>query len=197
MSYRLGILLTHPIQYYSPWFKHLDKKVDLEVFYAFKQSPKGQADAGFGVEFSWDIDLLDGYKFTWLNNISKKPELSSFFGCDTPEIYKIIRSKKFDAFIVFGWNYKSAIQAVIACKKNKIPVFMRGDSHLLSNRSRLKKILKYLPYRILLPRVNHLYVGKLNKEYLTHYGVPESKLFFVPHFVDNEYFKLKHQTALE
>lgn len=197
MSIKIGLLSTHPIQYYSPLFKDLAKKADLEVFYAHKQSKKGQSEAGFGVEFEWNTDLLDGYRYRWLKNISKKPGIGSFFGCDTPEIYKIIRNENFDAFIIFGWNYKSALQAVMACKICNIPVFMRGDSHLLTKRSILTRILKYLPYRILLPRVNYLYVGKLNKEYLQHYGVPEKKLFFVPHFVDNEYFHKVSQNCIK
>ena len=61
---RLGILVSHPIQYYSPWFRALAQRLDLEVFYAYKGSPGQQADAGFGVPFEWDIDLLSGYSHT-------------------------------------------------------------------------------------------------------------------------------------
>lgn len=188
MSLKIGLLSTHPIQYYSPWFKDLAKKTELEVFFAHQQNSRGQSEAGFGVEFEWDTDLLNGYSYRWLKNVSKKPGIHRFLGCDTPEIYKIIRNERFDAFVIFGWNYKSALQAAIACRIYNVPVFMRGDSHLLTKRSVFKRLFKYLPYRILLPLINHLYVGKLNKEYLQYYGVPDKKLFFVPHFVDNEYF---------
>ena len=195
---KIGILLTHPIQYYSPWFRDLSKVFDLQVYYAYEQDPEGQAEAGFGVEFEWDIPLLEGYKYYFLKNISRKPALGSFWGCDTPEIYKIIKEAKFDAFIIFGWNYKSAWQAVWGCKRNKIPVLMRGDSTLQTPRSILKSALKYVPYRLILPAIDgHLYVGKLNKNYLVHYGVPEEKLFFVPHFVDNEFFKKKSDLAMK
>ena len=187
---KVGILLTHPIQYYSPWFRDLSSKFDLHVYYAYKQDASGQADAGFGVEFEWDIPLLEGYKYSFLENVSRNPGLSSFWGCDTPDVYEIIKREKFDAFIVFGWIYKSAWQAVWACKSNKVPVFMRGDSTLHTPRSFLRSLVKYIPYRLLLPMIEgHLYVGELNKQYLKHYGVPEEKLFFIPHFVDNIYFK--------
>jgi glycosyltransferase involved in cell wall biosynthesis len=33
-----------------------------------------------------------------------------------------------------------------------------------------------------------LYVGQRNREYLRHYGVPEDRLFFSPHCVDNDAF---------
>ncbi len=198
MKLRIGILSTHPIQYHAPWFRYLANKLDIEVFYAHRQDPKGQAKAGFGVEFNWDIPLLEGYPYRFLKNVSLRPKVGSFYGCDTPELYKIIKNGNFDAFIIFGWNYKSAIQAIRACWQNNILVFMRGDSHLRTKRSRIKSMAKYLPYRWFLPRIDgHLYVGKRNKEYLQYYGVPETKLFFVPHFVNNEFFAKNAKTAIE
>ena len=76
MKTKLAIVSTHPIQYFSPWFRHLaeqgeslSKSLSLskaqassfsfEGFYAHKQTAKGQAEAGFGVEFEWDIPLLE------------------------------------------------------------------------------------------------------------------------------------------
>ncbi|MBI1870493.1 MAG: glycosyltransferase family 4 protein [Chlamydiae bacterium] len=190
MNYRLGILVSHPIQYYVPWFWHLAKRMDIEVFYAHRQDGKGQAQAGFGVEFDWDVPLLEGYPYRWLKNVSRRPTLRSFSGCDTPEIFDIVRREKFDAFLIFGWNRKSSIQTILACWKKGVPVLMRGDSHLGEYRSMLLRVTKYFPYRFFLPRLSaHLYVGQRNREYLTHYGVPKEKLFFVPHFVDNAYFR--------
>jgi glycosyltransferase involved in cell wall biosynthesis len=189
MSYRLGLLVSHPIQYYTPWFRYLAERLDIEVFYTHRQDARGQNEAGFGVDFEWDTPLLDGYSYRWLTNVARRPSVSSFTGCDTPQVYDLLQAKRFDAFLVFGWNHKSAIQAIRACWHNGVPVLMRGDSHLRTKRSCIKSVAKYLPYRWFLPRLNaHLYVGKRNKEYLQFYGVPASQLFFVPHFVDNTFF---------
>ena len=216
---RLGILTSHPIQYYAPWFRQLAQQVDLQVFFAHRQDATGQAAAGFGVKFEWDVPLTEGYPHRWLKNVSVHPGLGSFGGCDTPEIYDIVAGKlkaemqkpkaetsdsqksdfsfqlstfsvsPFDAFLIMGWNRKSYVQAIRACRRNRIPVLMRGDSQLNTPRSRLTTLVKYLPYRWILPRLDgHLYVGQRNREYLRHYGVPESRLFFTPHFVDNEWF---------
>ena len=66
---------------------------------------------------------------------------------------------------------------------------MRGDSHLMTKRSLARSVIKYLPYRWFLPRLDaHLYVGARNKSYLQHYGVSDDRLFFIPHFVDNAFF---------
>lgn len=189
MKYRLGILATHPVQYYAPWFRHLARRLEIEVFYAHRQDARGQADAGFGVEFAWDIPLLDGYPYRWLTNVARRPDGGSFGRFDTPEVYDIVRQGRFDAFLVFGWNHKSALQTIRACWRARVPVLMRGDSQLVTRRSWALSTLKYLPYRWFLPRLAaHLYVGQRNRAYLRHYGVPEDRLFFAPHFVDNAYF---------
>ena len=197
---KIGILTTHPIQYYAPWFKYLASLCDLNVYYAFKQNAEGQAQAGFSVSFEWDIPLLEGYAYYFLKNVASNPSLQRFNGCDTPEIYEIIRKENFDAFLILGWNKKSMVQAAWACKKYKVPILSRGDSHLLTPRSIWLKYLKYFPYRWFLNQIDaHLYVGQLNKAYLQHYGVKEANLYFCPHFINNNYFsqqgKLMEETG--
>jgi glycosyltransferase involved in cell wall biosynthesis len=196
VKFRLGILVSHPIQYLAPWFRYLAERLDIEVFYAHRQRAQGQAQAGFGVEFDWDVPLLDGYRYRWLTNVARQPSVRSFNGCDTPEIYEILRRERFDAFLVFGWNRKSAIQAIRGCRRTHTPVLLRGDSQLMTHRSWIRSAMKHIPYRWFLPRLDaHLYVGRRNKDYLRRYGVPEAKLFFVPHCVDNASFAEGAQRA--
>jgi glycosyltransferase involved in cell wall biosynthesis len=216
---RLGILTSHPIQYQAPWFRRLAKEVELEVFFAHRPDAAQQGE-GFGKSFSWDVDLLSGYKHHFLKNVSPRPSPSRFFGCDTPEITKIIeglqdngqrttgqqvsgqssvvngqRTRCFDAFIVCGWHLKSYWQAVRACRRVEIPVLVRGDSQLMTPRSRLKTWIKEITYRLMLRQFDgFLVVGQRNREYMSHYGVPAEKMFFAPHFVDNDFFKQKAET---
>jgi glycosyltransferase involved in cell wall biosynthesis len=188
--FRVGVWASHPIQYAAPWFRHLATAVDLEVFYAHRQTAAGQAAAGFGVEFEWDIPLLDGYRYRWLDNVAPSGRVSAFAGCDTPEIASIVAGSRFDAFVVFGWNHRSAVQTVHACRRHGVAVLMRGDSHLGTPRPALTRAMKRLAFGWALDRWvdAHLYVGRRNREYLEHYGVPGDRLFFTPHAVDNEFF---------
>jgi len=216
---RLGILTSHPIQYQAPWFRALAKEVELEIFFAHRPDATQQGE-GFGKSFNWDVDLLSGYHHQFLKNISSHPSPSRFFGCDTPEIAKIIeglqddgrrttgqqvsgqssvvndqRPSRFDAFIVCGWHLKSYWQAIRACRRAGIPVLVRGDSQLMTPRSRLKTWIKEIGYRLMLRQFDgFLVVGQRNREYLAHYGVPAKKFFFAPHFVDNDFFKQKAET---
>ncbi len=187
--YRLAVIASHPIQYQAPWFQALAKDVDLDVFYCQRQTAELQRDAGFAEAFEWDVPLLEGYRFHWLTNVSKHPGVERFAGCDTPDIASVLCDGRFDACIVNGWYLKSYLQAIRACWRWEIPVLMRGDSHLRTPRRRMVQWAKYLPYRGLLSRIDaHLCVGRANQQYLCHYGVSRSRLFFAPHFVDNQRF---------
>ncbi|MGE0704376.1 MAG: glycosyltransferase family 4 protein, partial [Vicinamibacterales bacterium] len=189
---------SHPIQYQAPWYRELAKVLDLEVFFCHEQDAQGHADAGFGVPFEWDVPLLEGYRHRWLRNVSSTPGVSRFSGCDTPEIAGVLATGGFDACIVNGWYLKSYVQAIRACRRAGIKVLVRGDSHLRTPRSTVKSALKYLPYRWFLGRIDaHLYVGRANREYLQSYGVADERLFFVPHFVDNEFFARRAAAARE
>ena len=229
---RLGVLASHPIQYQAPWFRALAKALELQVFFCHRQSAGEQGKAGFGVAFDWDVDLLAGYQNRFVKNVSTRPGVNRFSGCDTPEIGEIISGMRdaesekqmhltpalsperrgsgainsqlstlnsftrFDAFIVFGWHLKAYWQAARACRRAGVPVLVRGDSQLHTPRSFLKRWAKEILYRPLLRQFDgFLVVGKRNREYLAHYGVPERKLFFAPHFVDNEWFGGKAEIA--
>ena len=177
---RLGILSSHPIQYYSPWFRALAQQVELEVFYAHRPDA-AQQGAGFGKGFTWDVDLLSGYRHHFLKNVSPHPGTDDYGGCDTPEIEEIILGKpneesrrqpneignaiswakevssqrsvvprRFDAFIVVGWYLKCFRQAVRACRRAGIPVLVRGDSQLRTPRAWPKRLAMEVRQRWLL-----------------------------------------------
>lgn len=186
---RLALVVSHPIQYQAPWFRALARVTDLTVFFCHRLDAAGQADAGYGVPFDWDVPLLDGYRFVWLANVARRPSVFRFDGCDTPEIFERIRTGGFDVCIVSGWYLKSYVQAILACRRHGVPVLLRGDSQLKTARSTVTKTLKYVPYRLLLNSVaGHLVVGEANRRYLAYYGVAADRLFGVPHVVDTEWF---------
>src|SRR6266545_3605135 len=99
---RLGIVSTHPIQYHGPWFRGLasEPELSIEVFYCHNASAREQANAGFGVEFDWDVSLLDGYPYRFLQSVARQPGIDGFSGLDTPEIKDIIARERFDAVMI-------------------------------------------------------------------------------------------------
>jgi glycosyltransferase involved in cell wall biosynthesis len=189
--YSLGILSTHPIQYHSAWFRALaaHPDLDLHVYYCHKASAAEQAHAGFGVEFDWDLPLLEGYSHSFLSNVADSTRRGGFAKYDTPEIKDIIRGRKYDAVLVNGWHYKSAWQAIWACWQANVKVLVRSDSHLHTQRNMAKRAVKSLTYSRFIPRFDAcLAVGRWSREYFLHYGAEPAKIFLVPHAVENERF---------
>src|SRR5713226_7957010 len=196
MQKRLAILTTHAIQYHAPWFRAVGEhpEIELEVLYCHRATPQEQANAGFNVEFDWDVSLLEGYRHRFLQNVARKPSLSGFAGLDTPEIASIVKAENFDAVMVNGWNYKSAWQAMRACWKTKTPVIVRSDSHLHTERSLPKQIAKLPLYRWFIPKVDACCaVGKWSRVYFLHYGARPDRIFIVPHVVDVDFFRKEAQ----
>jgi glycosyltransferase involved in cell wall biosynthesis len=187
MQQRLAIVSTHPIQYHAPWFRALARRpeLDLEVLYCHRANSADQARAGFGVEFEWDVPLLDGYRNTFLQNVASKPGLGSFAGLDTPELSRLIHRGRYDAVLVNGWHFKSAWQAIWACWRTGTPVLVRSDSHLHTPRSRAKQLIKWPVYRTFIPRFDAcVSVGRWSTDYYEHYGAHRDRIVRIPHVID-------------
>ena len=123
--FKVAIVATHPIQYYVPWYRALAEHVDLTVFYCHRQTATGQANAGFGVAFDWDIPLLDGYHHVFLTNVSKQPGVDGFRGCDTPDIAQHIERERFDAVVVHGLvDAEVTGRRFGACWRTRTPVLV-------------------------------------------------------------------------
>lgn len=188
---RLGVLLTHPVQYYAPLFRRLHERpeVQLEVFFAHRPTPAEQG-IGFGVEFEWDVETTSGFPHRFLCNRARHPDVSSFNGCDTPEIGSLIAARRYDAFLVMGWHARSYWQAIRACWRTGTPVMVRGDSQLPAQQSRMKGVLKRALYPAFMRRfASCLSVGIRSEQYFRHYGA--RRIVRSPHFVDNDYFRTR------
>lgn len=186
---RLSIVASHPIQYHAPLFRTLARQLELTVFYAHNATATDQANAGFDVEFDWDVDLLSGYESCFLNNASNRPGLNHFTACDSPEIGVRLREGGFDAVLLMGWHLKTFFQAGLAAKRLGLPLLVRGDSHLHTPRSLGKRVVKAAGYPLFLRSFDAaLYVGRHSREYWHHYRYPERRLFFSPHSVDTHWF---------
>jgi len=185
---KIAIITTHPIQYHSPWFELLAKGVDLHVFYTWGEQVLDKFDPGFGRKVDWDIPLLNGYEYTFLTNISKKPGSHHYIGIDNPEIINKIDSFNPDSIIVIGWNFKSHLKVLRHYKGKKIIGF-RGDSTLLDERSGLKSLIRYFILKQVYSNINYvLYVGTNNKAYYKKHGLKEAQLIYAAHAIDNNRF---------
>lgn len=187
---KLAIVTTHPIQYNAPWFKLLASRqnVQIKVFYTWSQSAETVKDKTFGREIKWDIPLLEGYDYEFIQNVSKKPGSYHFFGIDCPALIDKLKNFEADAILFFGWNFKSHLKA-IHYFYGKVPVWFRGDSTLLNEKGGIKVKIRRLVLKKVYSYVDKaFYVGDANKAYFLKHGLVESQLKYAPHAIDNDRF---------
>jgi glycosyltransferase involved in cell wall biosynthesis len=186
---RLAVLLSHPVQYYSPVLKALAEEIPIHVFYELGEKST-VFDKGFGVDVRWDTPLFEGYEYSYLPNWSFKPGADHFLGLISPGACSQILNWRPDAVLIYGWKYWTHLIVMRTLHRVGIPVLFRGDSTNLDVES---AGLRYVARKRLLRWVyNHvdiaLYVGSRNKEYFASAGLQNQQLVFAPHAVDNGLF---------
>lgn len=189
---RLAIVISHPIQYYAPWFQHLAQQSGLEirVFYLWDFGVTAQMDRGFGHALQWDIPLLDGYAAEFVPNRSHDPGTHHFRGLDNPELAPRLADWMPDAILLFGYASWSHLRVILSRRLAGIPLLFRGDSHDLGRPHGLQTFLGRQVRRLLFRRfAAFLAVGKANAAYFRNSGVPERCIHVVPHCVDNDRFQ--------
>lgn len=197
--FRLGVLNSHPIQYFAPLYKRIAETddIDVTVYYCSRQGlEKGFVDPGFGKEVVWDVPLLDGYRHKFLPAIGGDRGVRGFLNPFNPSIVRELWRERYDALLIHGHNSASNLLALVAAKLTGTRVFMRGETHLALRRSALKRVIRG-PAMALLYRLCDacLYIGTRNREFYSAHGVADEKQFFVPYTVDNEAFAAKAERA--
>ena len=196
---RLAIVLSHPTQYYSPWFRWLQAHSGLtfRVFYLWDFGVTRRLDPQFATTFSWDVDLLSGYDQEFVPNRASDPGTHHFRGLDNPTLGRRLKAWRPDVVLLFGYKWRSLLQVVLWARLRRIPLVFRGDSHWLG-RGRPGAGVRIL-LRALYAQFSAItYVGAANREYFRILGAPERKLFFAPHAIDHALFdpaSAAHQAA--
>jgi glycosyltransferase involved in cell wall biosynthesis len=189
---RITAVMTHPIQYMSPWFRSITSErrdLELTVLYGAVPSPEQQG-VGFGRAFTWDVPLTDGHRAVICADAAgMRFDSNSFFGLDVPDIGRRIEATTPDVVLLPGWHAAMQVRTLRECRRAGIPVLYRGDSTLVSGRRGLVRPIWSLKTRLMLRQFSgYLSVGRCATDYLRHFGVPESRIDRSPHCVDNAAF---------
>ena len=189
-KYKLAVLASHPVQYKAPLFKKiaLETEIDLMVYYCWKGGAEERYDPGFGIPVKWDTQLLNGYHYKFLNNLSPRPGASKI-GHINPGIIKEIKINHYDAIWVNGYTSVTAWFAFLIALISGTPIIFRGEADLHNRRSLGKRFVKRLVLTPLFRLLDaFLYSCTSNYNYYRHYGVPKDKLFFCPSAIDNDWY---------
>jgi len=194
---RLAIVVSHPTQYYSPWFRWLAARggLTLRVFYLWDAGVTNRLDEKFGRTFTWDVDLLSGYEHEFVPNQARRPGTEHFSGLHNPSLHRRLKAWNPSAILLFGYAYRTHLQLIL---NPPAPLIFRGDSHLIDQPH--PRLIKRLILRQVYRRFAAVtYVGNANRDYFSAFGVPDERLHFVPHCVNAEHFTStpEHRSAAD
>jgi glycosyltransferase involved in cell wall biosynthesis len=189
---RLAILNSHPIQYFAPLYRRLacETDIDLTVFYCSRQGLEDYEDPGFSAVVRWDVPLLEGYRSVFLSAPEDDHGVHGFWSLRNTSIIRNLYRGKYDALWVHGHGYATNIAAIVTARLLGVPVFMRGETHLLLSRSPARRLVRAVLMRVLYRHLvsRCLTIGSRNEAFYRSLGVPASHLVRVPYVVDNDYF---------
>ena len=149
-------------------------KVRIKVFYTWGQlATQEKYDPDFGKKVDWDIPFLEGYEYTFVNNVAKEPGSHHFKGIDNPTLIDEIETWSPDVLLVLGWSFRSHLKTIRYFKGKKtssisgvIPIYSdepRGFS--------IKKMIRGFFLKWVYKHVDKaLYVGSANRLYFSKAG---------------------------
>jgi glycosyltransferase involved in cell wall biosynthesis len=187
----LAVLTTHPIQYQAPLWKELAarKNIPFKVFYLSDQGFEARFDHGFGRSLSWDIDLLGGYEYEFLDSYRGR-RVDSFWGLRLKRGFgRALRQMGADVLWIQGWQVAAYWQAVFEARQAGTKVWLRGETNARSNAGGIGRQLKRRLLHEFLHRVDRLlYIGEANRQFYLKQGIGAERLAPAPYCVDNSRF---------
>lgn len=178
-NYNIAILSSHPIQYKAPLFKAISNNSNISLIVYFQNKigiNTSIYDKDLKKDIKWDIPLLEGYDYEFLNNKFS--------------IFKKLLQSRHDCILISSYSKLSSWLAFLAAYLSGTKIIFRGEADPLQKKSAFKSVFKKITITPFLKNIDAiLYSFELNKQYYKNFGVPEEKLFFFPCAVDTERFQ--------
>ena len=186
MKTRLAIFTSHPIQYQAPWFRAIAASTDIEPMVYFAKVPDAKEQGvGFGIEFSWDLPLTEGYPNTVLSTRLMPDFVPRFVRRMATNVDAELEQFNPDAAMVLGWQELALVQALMACRRRGLPIIMRGESNAKKARPWAVRAL----HKAYIRQVDAaLAIGKSNAAFYEDASLSANRIASAPYFVDNDFF---------
>lgn len=190
---RLTVLVSHPIQYQTPLFRFLNQHTDLDLHVLFMSdfSVRGYVDREFNVTVDWGKQILEGFSYEFLPTSGPNDEAHPIYPI-VKGLSRFIKGKT-DVLFTMGYSQLNCVRALAIAHRNHITTFTRSDiipTTAVGTGWRRKLKDAYVQ--------NHfkkidcfLASSSLNETYYRRQGVPDSRIFMVPHAVDNAFFQAR------
>ena len=196
---RLAIVVSHPIQYFSPLYRAIaaNQTVDLKVFFCSRIGLDAFHDPRMGVEFGWKTDLLGGYVSSFLDSASNVKSLD-WRSFDNRDIGPALAAFDPNAVIIHGYSSKTLLRAMLWARRRGVPTMLVADSSTDTSRSTAVRKLKRVVLPMLLKRYDTiLTMSERGEAYFKSYGVPSDRLFRVPTMMDENFWRARDHRQAE
>jgi glycosyltransferase involved in cell wall biosynthesis len=191
---RVLFVASHPVQYASPLFRlySQDPRLEVTVAYCSLDGARRTHDPDFGVEFAWDVPLLDGYHWELVPNWAPRASLRGMFGLVNIGLWSTIRPDRFDLVVSYmGYRSMSAWITIAAARLHGVPLVLTLDSHRLrpADDRKWKVPIK----KVLLPAIFSLADGifaasSRTVRYVCQLGI-RRPVYLTPFAVDTGFFR--------
>lgn len=176
---RLAVVASHPIQYQAPILRALvnEPGVDLHVYFGYMPDAASQG-RGFGVQFQWDVPVLDGYPFdVFAQDLNSSGDVARLVSAWS-KLRRAWREKRPDVVLHTGWHHPCMLPALAAARRLRIPCLLRCEANPFSRRGMVKQAW----HRWVLRRyAAFLPIGKANAAYYDAFGPRETPRSFSPY----------------
>lgn len=189
---RVGHFVTHPIQYFAPLYREIAKqnRMELKVLFGSDFGTKPSFDTGLGQAVEYDVPLLEGFQFQFLDNAGDGKPGANKRSFELPSTCQVASREQFDLLWIHGWGYRMQRQLARSAQRGGIPYLLRGESTLIeapqySFRWWRRKLLSW---SIVRQAHGCFYVGKNNRRFFQSLGVPDNRLFAAHYSIDVDRF---------
>jgi len=187
----LVALTTHPIQYQVPIWKALAARqtVPFQVWFMSRHGLEARQDSGFRRSVAWDIDLLGGYDYQFIDVFERGRQDSFSWLTLKSGFRRRLREVGANALWLQGWQVMAYWQAAYLARASGVQIWLRAETNLGSANQQQKSFLKTSIRRNLLQNVDRfLTIGTRNRAFYISQGLDFSRLSFAPYGVDNSRF---------
>lgn len=192
-SPKLLIFDTHPIQYRSPVFKELKKRLPEFKVYYFNETFNGNLwwfhEVGKIPPQNWELPLRAGFENQIVGTAGNAPWRNY------SRLRKVIQTEKPAAILLYGYYLPEHWEILQAAKKMRIPVLFIGET-FTEGSSSLRRFFKGPLVKYFFSNVSHFVaIGDRTHAFYRHWEIPKEKITLAKYCVDTQFFNLSREVS--
>lgn len=196
---KIGVFATHPVQYQVPLWRALARSpgADAAVYYFSDHGVRESLDRDFGRPVAWDVDLLAGYRSSFLR---RNTGVSTSRGVRVPDCDRLLLNERFDWVVLTSYAHEFERQLARLKKRHGYRIFLRAELTDERPIGRFRRLLTgplrtaYL--RWFYGRVDAFgVIGSAAAAHLARFSISAERCFPSPYCIDTDFFEAQVQGA--